>query len=76
MALTITDTEITSDLTRTRAEFRPHAAANGSGAWVVSSRTARLFDRNQAISAITIEEEKTRPLPDQALIDSLESELR
>jgi hypothetical protein len=75
MALTITDTYISSDLTEAYAEFRPHAAANGHGAWVVLGRHGRLFDRNQAISAMTIEEEKVRPEPNQALIDSLESEL-
>jgi hypothetical protein len=76
MALTITDALMTSDLTDAEAEFRLHAAADGSGAWVVSSRPARLFDRNQAVSALTIEKEKTRTAPDQAPIKSLESELR
>jgi hypothetical protein len=77
MALTITDTEITSDLTGARAEYRPHASADGNGAWVVypSPWAARLFDRNQAITAMTIAEERARPEPDQALIASLESEL-
>jgi hypothetical protein len=75
MALTITDTEMTSDLTDARAEFRPHAAADGSGAWVVSTRAARLLDRNQAITALTIAEERARPEPNEALIAALESEL-
>jgi hypothetical protein len=35
----------------------------------------RLFDRDQAITAMTIAEELERPNPDQALIKSLESEL-
>lgn len=75
MSLTITDTRITSDLTDAYAEFRRHAAADGNGAWVVSTRTARLFNRDQAISAMTIAEEQTRPQPNQLLISSLESEL-
>jgi hypothetical protein len=77
MALTITDTRITSDVVTAYAEFREQAAADGSGAWVVTGGTlgGRLLDRNQAISALTIAEEKTRPEPNQALITSLESEL-
>jgi hypothetical protein len=75
MTLTITDTRITSDEVTAYAEFRQHAAANGHGGWVLSTRGTRLFNRNQAISAMTIEEEKTKPLPNQALIASLESEL-
>lgn len=78
MALTITDTHMTSDLTDARAEFRPDAAADGRGAWVLSQGryASRLLDRNQAISAMTIEEEQARPQPDHALIGSLERELR
>jgi hypothetical protein len=77
MALTITDTKITSDAVPAYAEFRRHAAADGNGAWVVylSPYAGRLFDRNQAISAMTVEEEKAGPAPDQALIASLKSEL-
>jgi len=37
---------------------------------------ARLLDRNQAITAMTIEEEQTRPEPDRALIESLAGELQ
>jgi hypothetical protein len=83
MALNITDTEITSDQSGARAEFRPHAAG-GNGAWVViyddvlapvPPYYGKWFDRNQAISALTIEEEKAGPAPDLALIASLESEL-
>ena len=77
MSLAITDTMITSDVTAAFAVFRPYAAIDGRcGAWVMSTRSGRLFDRCQAISAMTIEEEKARPEPDQALIASLESELR
>jgi hypothetical protein len=77
MALRITDTEITSDEIGTRAAFRQHAAADGNGAWVVYAvpYAGRLFDRNQAITAMTIAEEKARPAPNQALIASLQAEL-
>lgn len=63
MALTITDTEITSDEITARAEFRQHAAADGSGAWVVSGIEdigSRLLDRAQAVTAMTIAEEQAR----------------
>ena len=52
MTLTITDTEITSDLTDARAEFRPDAAADGSGAWIVSTHSGRLPDRGRAFSCL------------------------
>jgi hypothetical protein len=85
MALTITDTSITSDAVPAHAEFRQHAAADGNGAWVmrhdggpgpIPGYRGRLLDRDQAISAMTIEEEKASPTPDPALIASLEIELR
>jgi hypothetical protein len=75
MALTITDTEMTSDLTDARAEFRPGAAADGSGAWIVSTYPGRLLDRDRAITGMTIAEEQTRPEPDEGLMSVLESEL-
>jgi hypothetical protein len=83
MTLTITDTLITSDEVGERAEFRQHAAADGRGAWVIFAGPAefargyygRLFDRNQAITAMTVLEEQARPQPNAALIASLESEL-
>jgi hypothetical protein len=73
--LTITDTLITSDETGATAEFRPHAAADEHGAWIMSARPARLLTRNEAITAMTIAEELARPDPDRLLIASLESEL-
>jgi len=73
--LTITPDLIISDRTPVRAEFRPHAAADGHGAWVMSDRPTRLLTRNQAITAMTIAEEQARPEPDRLLIDTLESEL-
>ena len=38
------------------AEFREHAAADGYGAWIVSSHPGRLFTRNQAITAMVLAE--------------------
>jgi hypothetical protein len=82
MSLTITDTLITSDEVDDTAEFRPDAAADGHGAWVMCTPSevmygfaSRLLTRNQAITVMTIAEEQARPQPDQALIASLESEL-
>ncbi len=36
--------------------FSQHTAAHGNGAWIVSVRPARLFSRNQAITALTLAE--------------------
>jgi hypothetical protein len=38
------------------AELRDHAAADGQGAWTVSSYPGRLFTRNQAITAMVLAE--------------------
>jgi hypothetical protein len=38
------------------AELRDHAAADGQGAWAVSSYPGRLFTRNQAITAMVLAE--------------------
>jgi hypothetical protein len=38
------------------ARFSQHAAADGNGAWIVSTHPARLFSRNQAITALTLAE--------------------
>jgi hypothetical protein len=38
------------------AHFSQHAAADGNGAWIVSTYPARLFSRNQAITALTLAE--------------------
>ena len=78
-ALTITDTKITSDITSVYAEWSPVRAADGGGAWVIagagSHLAARCFDRNGAITAMTIEEETAKPEPDEALIASLQRKL-
>jgi len=38
------------------ARFSQHAAADGNGAWIVSTHPARLFTRNGAITALTLAE--------------------
>jgi hypothetical protein len=38
------------------ARFSQYAAADGEGAWIVSTHAARLFTRNQAITALTLAE--------------------
>lgn len=38
------------------ARLSHHAAANGNGAWMVSTHPARLFTRNDAITALTLAE--------------------
>ena len=38
------------------ARFSQHAAADGNGAWIVSTHPARLFSRPQAITALTLAE--------------------
>jgi hypothetical protein len=38
------------------ARFSRYAAADGTGAWMVSTHPARLFGRNQAITALTLAE--------------------
>lgn len=57
MALTITDDEITSNIT-TKTARRLEA-----GGWMVSGRT-KIFDRNQAITAMTLAEVEAEHLQD------------
>ena len=38
------------------AQYNAHAAADGQGAWIVSGLPCRLFDRNQAITAMVLAE--------------------
>ena len=38
------------------ARFSQDAAADGNSAWIVSTHLARLFTRNQAITALTLAE--------------------
>ena len=52
MAIFITGTEMTSDITATRAEFRDHATADGRGAWIVSDEPDQLLTCDEAFSAM------------------------
>lgn len=69
--LTITETEIASDLADVRAEFRQHAAADGNGAWIVSGHAGRLFTRDQALAIVQLAEHEANEL-----LDGLERELQ
>jgi hypothetical protein len=70
MALTITETQITSDMTTVFAERHGEV-------WAVSSYPGGdwVFDRDQAIAAVTIAEELAKPEPDQLLLERLRSQL-
>jgi hypothetical protein len=52
MAILITGTEMTSDVTARRADFREHAAADGRGAWIVSDEPGQLLTCDEAFSAM------------------------
>jgi hypothetical protein len=59
MAIRISDDSMTleiGDRVVATARFSQHATANGNGAWIVSTHPARLFTRNQAITALTLAE--------------------
>jgi hypothetical protein len=57
--------------------FSPHEASNGHGAWVVSTCPARLLDRDQAITALTVAELLETGYPDgHPLVVALQEELR
>lgn len=70
MTLRITDNYITSDEVGERA-----VRGVVTGRWHVYSYPHRPFDRNQAITAMTLAEERARANPNTALISSLEDEL-
>jgi hypothetical protein len=58
MAIRITDTEMTLTIGEkilATARFSKHAA-DGSGAWIVSTYETRLFTYNQAITALSLAE--------------------
>lgn len=87
MTLRITDDEITSDEVGQTAHQRDGrwyiagAPPAGSSAAIFDelydlTRPSRTFDRNQAISAMTLAEELARPEPDTLLVESLRGELR
>ena len=50
MTLEIDDRAVTT------ARFSEHAAADGYGAWIVSTHSGGLFGRDQAITALTVAE--------------------
>jgi hypothetical protein len=59
MTIRIYDDTITlklDDRVVATARFSQHAAADGNGAWIVSTHPARLFSRDQAITALTLAE--------------------
>jgi hypothetical protein len=59
MAVRINDESMTLEIEGrvvATARFSQHAATDGEGAWIVSTHTARLFTRNQAITALTLAE--------------------
>jgi hypothetical protein len=59
MALRITHDTMTPETGNrvvATARFGEHAAADGNGAWIVSTYPARLFTRDQAITALTVAE--------------------
>ena len=69
MSLHITNDRITSDEVDATARC-------DDGFWWVDGYPGRAFDRDQAITAMTIAEELARPHPNALLIESLRSELR
>jgi hypothetical protein len=56
MVMTITDERMSSDRTPATAEWRPHAAPDGTGARAVSWLPERLPGQSQAVTAITLAE--------------------
>lgn len=59
MAIRINDDSMTLEVDGrvvATARFSEHAAADGNGAWIVSTHPARLFSRNRAITALTLAE--------------------
>ncbi len=56
MAVRIGDTEMTSDLTPHTCRWRPHAAADGGGAWVATLCPGRLLSRDEATTAMCLAE--------------------
>ena len=56
MAVHVEDDVVVLEADRTvvaSARFSQHAAADGNGPWIVSTHPARVFTRNQAITAPT-----------------------
>ena len=78
MAIRIGDDSMTleiGDRIVATARFSQHAAANGSSAWIVSTHPARLFTRNQAITALTLAERLAAGYGDDPFVKSWHEEL-
>jgi hypothetical protein len=59
MAIRIEDDFLSAEHDRrviATARYSSHVAADGQGAWIVSGLPCRLFDRNQAITAMVLAE--------------------
>ena len=56
MAITITDTEMTSDVPSVTAGYREHTAADGFGARILSTSPGRLLTRDGAYAALEVAE--------------------
>ena len=56
MAVTVTGTEMTSDVPSVTAGYRQRAAADGSGAWILSASPGRLLTRDGAYAALEVAE--------------------
>jgi hypothetical protein len=59
MAIRINDESMTLEIEGrvvATARLSQNAAGDGNGAWIVSTYPARLFSRNQAITALTLAE--------------------
>jgi hypothetical protein len=65
----------TGDRVAAAARFSEHAAADGCGAWIVSAHPARLFTRDQVITALTAVELGEYP-DSHPLIAALRQELQ
>jgi predicted Zn-dependent protease len=57
------------------ARYSQHVAVDGKGAWIVSTHAARLFSRNQAITAQTLAERLAGGCGDDPFVKSWRAEL-
>jgi hypothetical protein len=56
MAITTSDTLMTEPESGHQARWRPHAAADGAGAWVSTRAPGRLLDHGEAFSSLVLAE--------------------
>jgi hypothetical protein len=66
---------ITDGKTLATARWSWDAAADGNGAWIVSTHPARLFCRSQAITALMLAERLAAGYGDDPLVASWRKEL-